>query len=201
MSTLFAAAPGGGLPRELNRLRGEEVGRHARVESELARVRHRLGRIVDAIADGIPSRTLKDELLALEERREELERQIATAEEPPPLLHPSLPEVYRQKVAALHEALAVEGSRDQAFELIRSLVDKVVLTPVDGELRIDLYGELAGILSMCQDGKTPRRGSARALAEQIKLVAGACNHLYRTFVAWRHPHRRAFLAAERTCHT
>jgi site-specific DNA recombinase len=40
--------------RELNRLRGEEVGRHARLESELARVRHRLGRIVNAIADGVP---------------------------------------------------------------------------------------------------------------------------------------------------
>jgi site-specific DNA recombinase len=55
-----------------------------------------------------------------------------------------------------HEALAVEGSRDQAFELIRSLVDKVVLTPVNGKLRIDLHGELAGILRLCQDGKTPR---------------------------------------------
>jgi site-specific DNA recombinase len=64
--------------------------------------------------------------------------------------------VYRQKVAALHEALAVEGSRDQAFELIRSLVDKVVLTPVNGKLRIDLHGDLAGILRLCQDGKTPR---------------------------------------------
>jgi site-specific DNA recombinase len=72
-----------------------------------------------------------------------------------------------------HEALAVEGSRDQAFELIRSLVDKVVLTPVEGQLRINLYGELAGILTLCREGGTPRRGDAEALAEQIKVVAGA----------------------------
>ena len=111
--------------RELNRLRGEQVGRRARLESELARVRQRLGRIVDAIAEGVPSRTLRDELLALEERQEELERELATAEEPQPLLlHPNLAEAYRQKVGALHEALGAEASRDQAFELIRSLVDR-----------------------------------------------------------------------------
>ena len=61
------------------------------------------------------------------------------------LLHPNLAEVYRQKVAALHEAPGRQASRDQWFELTRSLMEKVVLTPVNGELEIDLHGELAGI--------------------------------------------------------
>jgi hypothetical protein len=41
-------------------------------------------------------------------------------------------------VAALHEALVDEASRDEAFELIRSLIEKVVVTPTDGEVHVDL---------------------------------------------------------------
>jgi hypothetical protein len=51
---------------------------------------------------------------------------LLRASEPEPTrLHPNLAEIYRSKVAALREALADEPSRDEAFELIRSLVDKV----------------------------------------------------------------------------
>jgi site-specific DNA recombinase len=74
-------------------------------------------------------------------------------------------------VAALAEALADEAMRGEAFELIRSLLDKIVLVPEGEELRIEIHGELAGILELCQDGKTP--GRSRASAEQITLVAGA----------------------------
>jgi hypothetical protein len=120
---------------------------------------------VDAIADGVPARTLKDELLALEARQDQIEAELAAAPESrQPLLHPNLAEVYRQKVAALQAALATEASREEAFELIRSLIDKVVLVPEGEELRIEVHGELAGILTLCQNAKAPDRG--RALAEQ-----------------------------------
>ena len=73
-------------------------------------------------------------------------------------------------MAALAEALADETMRDEAFELIRSLLDKIVLVPEGEELRIEIHGELAGILELCQQSKTP--GRSRASAEQIKVVAG-----------------------------
>ena len=44
-----------------------------------------------------------------------------------------------------------------------------------GELRVDLHGAIAGILALCAHGKAPGR-EVRALAEQLVLVAGACNH-------------------------
>ncbi len=46
-----------------------------------------------------------------------------------------------------------------------------MLTPEDGELRIDLEGELAGILAMSSGGKKPAAATRGGL-EQIKLVAG-----------------------------
>ncbi len=42
----------------------------------------------------------------------------------------------------------------------------------DGELRIDLKGELAGILAMSSGGKNPA-AAMRGGLEQIKVVAGA----------------------------
>jgi hypothetical protein len=35
-------------------------------------------------------------------------------------------------------------TRDEAFELIRSLIDEIRLMPENGELRVELRGELAG---------------------------------------------------------
>jgi hypothetical protein len=37
----------------------------------------------------------------------------------------------------------VDETRAEAFELIRSLVEEIRLLPVDGELRIELRGDLA----------------------------------------------------------
>jgi hypothetical protein len=156
-------------------MRGDGNARRDRLRSELTQVERRLRRIVEAIADGVPARTLKDELLALEARQEQLQAELAAAPEAPqPLLHPNLPEIYRRKVATLAEALADEAIQDEAFELIRSLIDKIVLVPEGEELRIEIHGELAGILELCQHSKTP--GRSRASAEQIKVVAGAHNH-------------------------
>ena len=39
------------------------------------------------------------------------------------------------------------------METIRSLIDEIVLTPLNGELRIDLKGDLAGILALSAGSK------------------------------------------------
>jgi hypothetical protein len=71
---------------------------------------------------------------------------------PPP--HPEMASFYREHVGQLHEALRDESepSRLRASEAIRSLVDKIVLTPIDGELAIDVHGALAGILHVAANG-------------------------------------------------
>jgi site-specific DNA recombinase len=157
--------------RELNRLRAGEGSRTQQAKTELAGVERRLRKIVDAIADGVPARTLKEELLALEARQDELREMLAEQGPNVPLIHPNFAEVYRRKVAALHQALADEASRMEAMELIRSLIDAIVLAPEEGTLRVEVRGELSGILALAAGSKKPGL-SDRALAEQIKMVAG-----------------------------
>ena len=138
-------------------------------------VEKRIRRIVDAIAEGVPAKSLKHELLALEQRQEELVHAIACGPQPQPLLHPNLAELYRHKIADLHKALEHPIHAVEAVEKIRALIDAIVLTPEDGKLRVDLSGALAGILSLAQKGQRPRPED-EAHASQVKMVAGAHNH-------------------------
>jgi site-specific DNA recombinase len=64
---------------------------------------------------------------------------------------------YREQVSALHEALQddTEATRLRAGEVLRSLVEEIILTPEGGELKIDVRGDLAGILAISLKMKTP----------------------------------------------
>ena len=62
---------------------------------------------------------------------------------------------------------------------IRGLIEAVRLVPEEGELRIEIYGELAALISLGQKRKSKHPGGDPS-GVQITLVAGARSHLYRT---------------------
>ena len=95
------------------------------------------------------------------------------------MLHPSMAVVYRERVAALHEALQQDDTRAQAAEVIRSLVSEIVLTPEDGALQIDVRGDLAGILTIAASGNQkspPLAGTGSGGGSQVMMVAGNRSH-------------------------
>ncbi|MGB8400107.1 MAG: recombinase family protein, partial [Bradyrhizobium sp.] len=106
-----------------------------------------------------------------EHRKAELERQLADAETPPPLLHPEMATFYREQVSTLHTALQddSEATRLKAGEVLRTLVKEILLTPEAGELKIDVRGDLAGILAVSLKTKAPATG---ARVSQVEMVAG-----------------------------
>ena len=70
-------------------------------------------------------------------------------------------------------AYASEASRAQAQEIIRGLIERIVLTPVDGVLRVEMTGDLAAMLTISQAGgrkNTP--GADVSGVRQVKVVAG-----------------------------
>ena len=84
-------------------------------------------------------------------RREELEALLAGTKEYLVLLHPGMPAHYLAQVQ-LAAVLSADESRAQAADISRSLIDQIVLTPNDqGKLESDLYGDLAGILSLASN--------------------------------------------------
>ena len=96
----------------------------------------------------------------------------ATAGLPHPL-SPELSSTYRAKVADLTAAFTDKALESEAFELLRSLIESVVLTPEDGILSVALRGELTSILALCSGSRQHNAPEASAFgALQIKMVAG-----------------------------
>jgi site-specific DNA recombinase len=139
----------------------------------MAGIERRLKKIVDAIADGVCAKILKEELLRLAARQDELRELLMGPEPDRTLVHPGLAELYRRKVTALHEALDDENTREEAMELIRSLVEAIVLIPDAAGLRVEVRGDLAAILAFGEGTKNKNpRSTDQGSAKQIKMVAG-----------------------------
>lgn len=89
------------------------------------------------------------------------------------MLHPNMATYYRQQVAALAEDLNANEARAEVADRIRPLVDGIELTPnTEGKLDIDLYGDLAGILTLATKNDAPLKKS-HASVQQVKVVAGS----------------------------
>ena len=131
----------------------------------------------EMVMNGVAPSEVKDELNANAAKREGLKATLAAADAPPPLLHPEMAELYRQKVTTLAHALEAAETRTEAREALRGLVDAITLTPEAGILRIELQGNLAAMLgATVQSKRSPETGD---LSLQVVMVAGARNKLYR----------------------
>src|ERR1700716_2186521 len=94
-------------------------------------------------------------------------------------------DLYRQKVTALAQALEHPQTRTEASEALRGLIDAIVLTPDQGELQIELKGNLAAMLGAAQ--KATRSPETGDLSLQVVMVAGARNQQYRPRCTWWPP--------------
>jgi site-specific DNA recombinase len=161
---------------EINAANRERGQRQARIEQERFKVDRQIRNALELTKEGMGSRSLVEELRALEQRQDELAAQIEAAgrPEPVPALHPNLAQVYRDKVARLEAALADPVIASEATEALRSVIDAIVIYPGErrGEVRIELRGDLAAFLRM--EERRRNVGSGEVVGS---LVAGARNHL------------------------
>jgi len=115
---------------------------------------------------------------------------------------------HAEKVTQLARGLEHEESRTAAAEALRGLIDAIVLTPEDGELKIELQGNLAAMLKAAQAQSSGtslaplgRWGDEKSPDDddlvQIMLVAGAGCRQYRPpSTWWRHEQINLLSAAE-----
>ena len=71
-------------------------------------------KLIEMVMEGVAPSVVKDELNANAARRDQLEAKLATTEEPPPLLHPEMAQIFRTKVTELATALQEPDSRSEA---------------------------------------------------------------------------------------
>ncbi|AHI24876.1 Resolvase domain protein [Komagataeibacter xylinus E25] len=165
--------------REVNRVRMEKGADLVAMRAELPRVDRELDKAIQAILDGVPGAKLKDKIGRLEARKEELMALLADAPQPPPLLHPNMATIYRERITALYENLQNEETNTEAVERLRALVSCIKLIPQDGELAIFLEGDLAAILNFSSNKKSaavhPDHSVLESFIGQDSLVAGTHN--------------------------
>ena len=165
--------------KEMNRLRMEQRAGLSSAKRDLERVKRDIKKVIDAIKAGYAGPELKAEMDDLQARKNALLAPLATADEPPPLLHPSMGDLYRSKVEELASALQREDTRLDASEMLRGLIHSIVLTPEKCQPRIERRGNLAAMLTAAQQTKrSPETGD---LLVPVQLVAGARNPLYLAF--------------------
>ena len=91
---------------------------------------------------------------ALTERPERFERtkdhvlnNLEEAEQDPIRIHSNAANLYIVKVGNLRRELYKEDNRSAAAQILRSLIGVVRLHPIDGELRIELVGDITRPIS------------------------------------------------------
>jgi site-specific DNA recombinase len=161
--------------RAMNRLHAEHNAQRAADVEALNKAERDLARLVQALLDGVPASAVREKMAELEARRDALRHGLASDEDQSVGFHPNMAEYYRTQVADLRSALAQDGRRREACEIVRKLVDRIELSPVvrggRKSLSVSLYGRLAGILAMATKAKAPLDESDASVMV-TKLVAG-----------------------------
>lgn len=165
---------------ETNRGRRDRDSRRTDLLREEKQIAGRIDALIEAVAAGtLRGTSVQAKLEALEAHQARVNAELNGLREEPVRLHPNLAELYRRKVATLHELLANEATRTEAVETIRTLVDRVVFRPVAGdELQIELVGDLARMVNLAQkpsqtNENSPISGAVHEeFASSVKVVAG-----------------------------
>ena len=167
--------------QHLNELRAAQHSKRRGRAAELHRLKKRREQVIQSIYNDIDPRMIREESKYIADRMEQLELEESRDQDAPPpkpLVHPTMAKRYRKEVENLRKALEGECNSGEATEHLRALIGKIKLTPEQGrkDLRIDLHGDLAGILTIASQkqarpGKTTDLGASGP--NKIALVAGA----------------------------
>ncbi len=146
-----------GFQEETNTLNHDRELATVQDKAALAKAERSIKAILDAIEDGRYQRSMLDRLDELEKQKDQIAARLAKAPQPLPRIHPNVAGIYRTKIQRLEDALARPDDAREAAEAMRTLIEKIVLTPgaKHGEVKAELHGELAAILALTS-GQKPR---------------------------------------------
>jgi site-specific DNA recombinase len=145
---------------EVIRLRRMGANQDRTWQKEQQKIEKGIARCLSFITegDGDPG-SVRDTLRKLEERKHDLTARMQTHSPTDITIHPNIAELYRRKVQDLQTLLEDESSRPEAMEIMRSMVDRIEVSPGTkrGEPEVLLVGALASILDYAA---TPTKNAA-----------------------------------------
>jgi site-specific DNA recombinase len=152
---------------------GAETTRELRARVQVCE--RQIANIVTVVTEGRSNPALLTRLDQLEAELAGLKEQFAAAQGTGEIVRfPAGAEIYRRKVETLEIALQDEAIRPEAIEILRSMVERVVVTPTKaGTLRVELHGDIARLITADAPAtKTKRAASGKAARPVLSVVAG-----------------------------
>ena len=125
------------FPQELARLQRESAHTQDRLKDQLATVDRKHEGVMRAIEKGAWNDSIKKRFDDLEDQQKSLRKQLQTlaGAEPVVRLHPNAATLYAAKVADLQAALEQPDIRLEAMDVLRTLIERIVLTPDETRAR------------------------------------------------------------------
>jgi site-specific DNA recombinase len=159
---------------EVARLRKQRGAGERQALKDLNKINTAIRRCLKFITegDGDPG-LVRDELSALEARKRDLDRTMASTQEDRTVeVHPNIVEFYARKITELQTLLSNETTRPEAMELIRSMIERIEVHAGDDHKtpNVILMGALAAILDYTQQNKTAVSGGDDG---RVLMVAGS----------------------------
>jgi hypothetical protein len=119
-------------------------------EKELAKVQRSIDRCLSFIIDGDgPMDAVREKLRQLELTKSTIKKSMEQDLQPNNIeMHPNIGQLYQRKVSEISHLLSDQASREEAISLIRSLIERIDITPGEkrGQPQVQLVGGLAAIL-------------------------------------------------------
>jgi len=156
---------------ELTRLRAAAAEASSSTEKRLADLQEKIERMVQAIADGTDSASLRDALMRLESEKAIATEALINAKCDHPIRPVARPEIlFRRKVAALQESLVSdEKTATEAGLILRSLIDRVTIHPAPGRgnLSVEIQAEPSAVFLLAGGGADgPQNWMIKVVAEE-----------------------------------
>ena len=90
-------------------------------------------------------------------------------------MHPNIGQLYQRKVSEINQLLSDHASREEAISLIRSLIERIDITPGEkrGQPQVQLVGGLAAILEFAVAKQQKTAIMSDSGFGRVLMVAGA----------------------------
>jgi site-specific DNA recombinase len=159
---------------EVKRRQTSKASNKTKVQKDLLKVETGMKRCVDLLLHSdTPMESIRNTLEELEVQKRTLTRELSLqTEEDKIVLHPNIGELYARKVGDLKSLLQNDVTKHQATEVIRSLIERIVVSPTGqrGKSDMVLHGALASILAYAS--APAQSGAVTSGIGRVLLVAG-----------------------------
>ncbi|MCX2697428.1 recombinase family protein [Ochrobactrum chromiisoli] len=134
---------------ESRRLQGDALIGTAHIKSQLAQTDKEIAALVNAIKAGMFHESMKAELDRLERLKLELREQVNACNDIKPV-PAELEQLFKGKLSELTQCLNQREHIHVAGDIIRSLIDKIVIQPqpLRGHMEIQIFGPICETLSL-----------------------------------------------------